>query len=1337
MPLFGRKLFQINENDTKTNDDIYTIEHTGEQFSNKDLYEKLRRVYELERWTCECSWKSGLTHKDACQSEKEIRQTLTTLVPEYFNKTIFEIIHHNVKPLEKVAEEISIVLGQSFVLNEPVHFKKRRDSTTVVKGTIERIEENDEPRKRISERTSVQTRPLSDKQMKNVKYAIRLADEDRVINNVLPNELQRSQLIPNREKLKTFIRSYAIRLGNRSDSPWSFYDETLKDKYELNDRFDRETIETNRQTITITLDEILREQDKLQRKQIDESDDSPKKNLSNGHADNDQITISDDEIKEKKNESPRKKTTKSVRSPTKASRKQLTLHDMKFTKNSNSHEQLLKKSSSTSSTPTTCNIAVPYSLLQKLDKTRRDRGMDSRVFQRLILHCARTLNEKQRLRLPDEYRQLIQKKFDDLELKRRLADMTESEKKIFLQNKNQDKTLEDLDLPSSKTLPIPKQFSLSNIELEQSFGNLLMIYTFLTSCQTLFFFSLNNDLSKTTQDFLRSLKLTKFLEHFSIYFDDLLQILLKLLFKEQDQREDSINTNDDDQQQQQQQQDENFDEQIQINEDFEQIYDTKLSEIPLTSFTCQELTRLYLCKEKLPINTELVDKLSTCERQDLLVSNQIELLVCLINFITTNNEIMSEYFEYLTRNLNEYSRERQQLLNEKRQLHDEEIKQKKLQLQNGNKEKLSSKKKDFFQSKKSSNQTNDENDQSIEQMNTDDDLKSVIQRRRQMLVVSKELKEKKDVELQKLHYEQKLDLALEKIEQSYHDALDNFQNGFRIKPLGFDRYYNRYWFFKGYAGLLVEKGWIGPNVTYSVQQTNSSPSKNFQGEKLIPKDEDNQWWIYDDEHLIEQFIQSLNERGMREGKLLENVKKIRENLKVEFENQKLITDENGTDAQQMNDIILAFKADLEDIENRLRSGSLGGFIVPENLVDWQTKLKQSEQRIDLAELLVQLQQTVADKFASGIFGTHVKTRKNTSKKKKISSVNQQNLHIWMNDCRTCQTFSRLYVLMMIFENSIAWSKSTIGLKCKICRRKNKEEFIVVCDQCCQGYHLDCLRDDFHSTTNSNKNSTNDLWYCPACRPQSMSKRRSDRRTKVDNYDADIYDMDIDGRSNLSSHLSDIVSEQSHGNENDQDLVCSICSGENSDDNELIQCTQCRQCYHCQCHEPPLRCPPRSTTWVCNNCRNGLQVSNKRTKKSFNQQAQRQNGMRRTVRKNYREIEEDDDDESDYEQEMLNQRRSSKRLRRKSPQSIGDEQSDEEVYHRRPTRRRVRIAKSSSSSSSTESSQISDEEEILADIRDDDDDAGDDDVIDNESDIEQDNVDEEQEENGNVDEPSLQ
>ncbi|CAF4041301.1 unnamed protein product [Rotaria sp. Silwood2] len=780
---------------------------------------------------------------------------------------------------------------------------------------------------------------------------------------------------------------------------------------------------------------------------------------------------------------------------------------------------------------------------------------------------------------------------------------------------------------------------------------------------------------------------------------------------------------------------------------------------------------------------------------------KIDLLLLLVNLITTNNEIMSDYFEYLTRTMSETYRERNQLLSERRKAQEEESKQKKLQLQNGENGKFSSKKQNknslLMTPKNSLNTTNDENHQlssptattvQDDNIDSDDDLKSVLQRRRQMVAMSKELKEKRELEAQKLHNEQKRELAIQRAEQVYQDALLNLQFGFRIKPLGFDRNYNRYWFFKGHAG------WIGSEISYSTQISSSQDISSSRSssisinEKLIPKHETNQWWTYDNETVIEQLLQSLNERGIREHNLLLNIKKIMPLLQTEFEQIKkdknsnenqseesISNTETSNDQQQQqqqqqqqssNDIISSFKNDLEDIETRLRLGSLGGFIVNDNLVEWQTKLKQSIERNDLGELLIQLQQTVPDKFASSIFGIYDNQLKNlkTSTKKKFSTIkstinNQHNLQIWMNDCRTCKTYSRLYILMIIFENSIAWNKSTIGIKCKICRKKHKDEYIIVCDQCCQGYHLECLRS---YTINTIKNSTNDLWYCPACRPQSISKRRYNTKqeqikTKSDYYDTDIYDMDADTTSNISSHdnnhdVSDLNSEPSNNNNNidetNEENICCVCAVETSDDNELIQCIQCRSLFHCQCHEPPLRCPPRSTTWMCNSCRNGINnettYSNRRiqTRRQINvrkqeqrsrTQPQRHNGTRRTVRKNYREIDEDEDEyeeeqeeqeqeiendnESDYEEETRNQRRS-KRVRRLSPSSTNDK-SDDDYDIRRPARRRVRIAKSSSSSSSS-SSVLSDEEEILANLNDD------------ESDIEQnENDDEEEEENGNI------
>jgi hypothetical protein len=156
------------------------------------------------------------------------------------------------------------------------------------------------------------------------------------------------------------------------------------------------------------------------------------------------------------------------------------------------------------------------------------------------------------------------------------------------------------------------------------------------------------------------------------------------------------------------------------------------------------------------------------------------LLLLLVNLITTNSDLMSEYFEYLTRTMSETYRERNQLMAERRKAQEEESKQKKLQLQNGNNGKISSKKHNkngsHLTPKHSLNLSNDENrqtspivadDQGDIESGGDDDLKSVLQRRRQMVAMSKELKEKREQDAQKSLLEQKRELAIQRAEQSY------------------------------------------------------------------------------------------------------------------------------------------------------------------------------------------------------------------------------------------------------------------------------------------------------------------------------------------------------------------------------------------------------------------------------------------------------------------------------------------------------------------------------------------------------------------------------------------
>ncbi|CAF1497038.1 unnamed protein product, partial [Didymodactylos carnosus] len=175
---------------------------------------------------------------------------------------------------------------------------------------------------------------------------------------------------------------------------------------------------------------------------------------------------------------------------------------------------------------------------------------------------------------------------------------------------------------------------------------------------------------------------------------------------------------------------------------------------------------------------------------------------------------------------------------------------------------------------------------------------------------------------------------------------------------------------------------------------------------------------------------------------------------------------------------------------------------------------------------------------------------------------------------------------------------------------------------------------------------------------------------------------------------------------DNDACCRVCGYEADDDNELVQCSQCKSRYHCQCHEPALRHPPRSSNWVCNTCRTGsgavvsddkrLNRSRARgqTKKTHKQKGQRgrkrTNNVNedishagRTTRSSRKKREISDEEEETQEQSVENetvQRRSSKRLRKSDPKPF--------VY--KP--RRVRIEKSTSSSEPENGNPVSEESE---------------------------------------------
>ena len=58
-------------------------------------YDKRVQLYKDEVWTCQCTGHINLTHEEAFKSEQEKFKILKDQFPQYFEKTVLELIHHS------------------------------------------------------------------------------------------------------------------------------------------------------------------------------------------------------------------------------------------------------------------------------------------------------------------------------------------------------------------------------------------------------------------------------------------------------------------------------------------------------------------------------------------------------------------------------------------------------------------------------------------------------------------------------------------------------------------------------------------------------------------------------------------------------------------------------------------------------------------------------------------------------------------------------------------------------------------------------------------------------------------------------------------------------------------------------------------------------------------------------------------------------------------------------------------------------------------------------------------------------------------------------------------
>jgi len=130
--------------------------------------------------------------------------------------------------------------------------------------------------------------------------------------------------------------------------------------------------------------------------------------------------------------------------------------------------------------------------------------------------------------------------------------------------------------------------------------------------------------------------------------------------------------------------------------------------------------------------------------------------------------------------------------------------------------------------------------------------------------------------------------------------------------------------------------------------------------------------------------------------------------------------------------------------------------------------------------------------------------------------------------------------------------------------------------------------------------------------------------------------------------------------------CTMCGGRD----DLIPCSSCVSAFHMDCHDPPLRRPPRANTWRCVQCRTGQRILRaKDTRRG------------KSTKKRQHVVDLNDDDDEDYKSyPSKTSKRAAKMSKSNSRSSVVGERNF------RASARRAKSRDEQSSSSESDSDQ---------------------------------------------------
>lgn len=141
---------------------------------------------------------------------------------------------------------------------------------------------------------------------------------------------------------------------------------------------------------------------------------------------------------------------------------------------------------------------------------------------------------------------------------------------------------------------------------------------------------------------------------------------------------------------------------------------------------------------------------------------------------------------------------------------------------------------------------------------------------------------------------------------------------------------------------------------------------------------------------------------------------------------------------------------------------------------------------ELSRALLSVQGGIEKKYLMPPLGFAVdekqKQKQKGSKKNGVVKGSRICLDQWRASLAKATSFSQIFVHLATLERAVMWSRSLMNMRCRICRRKGGDEYMLLCDGCDHGYHTYCLRPPLLSVPRGD-------WFCNNCRPVTPVKPR--------------------------------------------------------------------------------------------------------------------------------------------------------------------------------------------------------------------------------------------------------